>query len=135
MSAPLVIVEGMLVAILPLGVLGTLGAWCRGRMLGWSWDGYRSRWRISKRIMRRDGWAALGVEVLSLGMNCCLLHQLGICVPRVAVDQVPEVRLSEATLESTESGTIISIWAAGVFVAEPGCILPKGLILTLSKHV
>ncbi|CAL2269846.1 unnamed protein product [Prunus armeniaca] len=120
MSAPLVIVEGMLVAILPLGVLGTLGAWCRGRMLGWSWDGYQSRWRISKRIMCWDGWATLGVEVLSLGMNCCLLHQLGVCVPRVAVDQVPEVRLSEATLESTEGGTIISIWAAGVFVAEPG---------------
>ncbi|CAL2255050.1 unnamed protein product [Prunus armeniaca] len=49
--------------------------------------------------------------------------------------QVPEVGLSEATLESTEGGTIINIWAAGVFVAEPSCILPKGLVLTLSKHV
>ncbi|CAL9011953.1 unnamed protein product [Prunus brigantina] len=48
--------------------------------------------------MRWGGWATLGVEV-------------------------PEVGLSEATLENTEGDTIISVLAAGVFVAEPGCIL------------
>ncbi|CAL2270993.1 unnamed protein product [Prunus armeniaca] len=37
MSTTLATAEGMLVVILPFGVLGT---WCGGKMLRWGWGGY-----------------------------------------------------------------------------------------------
>ncbi|CAL2239188.1 unnamed protein product [Prunus armeniaca] len=48
---------------------------------------------------------------------------------------VPKVGLAEATLESIEGSSIVSLYAARVLMAKLGCILPKGFILTLPKHV
>ena len=51
------------------------------------------------------------------------------------MNQVAEVGLAEAALESAEGSAIVSVWAAGVFMAEPSCILPKGFVLSLPKHI
>ncbi|CAL2264586.1 unnamed protein product [Prunus armeniaca] len=53
----------------------------------------------------------------------------------VVLGWVPEVGLAEATLESIKGSTIVCLGATRVFVAEADCILPKGLILALPKHV
>ncbi|CAL8134755.1 unnamed protein product [Prunus armeniaca] len=54
MSATLTTAEGMLVAIIPFWVRGTLVIWGRSRTLGWGWGLYQ-RWRITKGAACRCG--------------------------------------------------------------------------------
>ncbi|CAL2265635.1 unnamed protein product [Prunus armeniaca] len=53
----------------------------------------------------------------------------------LASTTVPEVELAEVTLESTKGSAIVSLWATRVVVAEAGCILTIGFIITLLNHV
>ncbi|CAL2266280.1 unnamed protein product [Prunus armeniaca] len=59
-------------------------------------------------------------------MDCCLLHELCVGVPWVAMDEIAKVGFAKTTFESSVSSPVICLWAMGILMAEAGGILPKG---------
>ncbi|CAL8135691.1 unnamed protein product [Prunus armeniaca] len=76
-----------------------------------------------------------GVKVLCIGVNGCLFHQFAIGRPIAVVDQIAELRCSEAAFESAKGCSVIGLWAPRVFMAESGSVFSKRLIVSLPNGV